>query len=178
MQEAKARPNGGASGTFAITVLREVNFSLSTALNYFYFLLFLGRPPRGELTLANPADRARARRESPSRWAYWGIFGYLTLVVLGASIVSAVVLEMIWRISSNPGGTIYVASGIIQGVLCLAFLGKVLLNTYLSPLSPRWKTMRDYLPIILALSARLGIVLASEFCGRFRIVPLEAHPYS
>jgi hypothetical protein len=162
LQEAKTPED---EGTFAIKILREVNFSLSIALNYLFFLTFLGRPPRGELKLANVADRARARRDSPSQWAYWGITGYLFQAIFGASITSVAVLEIIWRISGNAGSVVYVANGIIQGVLSVAFLGKIFLNTYLSPLSPRWRTARDYLPVILALFTRLGIVLASEFCS-------------
>jgi hypothetical protein len=84
---------------------------------------------------------------------------------LGTSITSVAVLEIIWRISGNAGSVVYMANGIIQGVLSVAFLGKTFLNIYLSPLTPRWRTARDYLPIILALFARLGIILASEFCS-------------
>ena len=164
LQEAKTLDD---KNTFAIKILREVNFSLSIALNYFFFLIFLGRPPRGEVKLVNVADRARARRDSPSRWAYWGLPGYVLQALLGATVVSVAILEMIWRVSGNAGGTIYMANGIVQGVLSVAFLGKTFLNTYLSPLSPRWKTARDYLPVIFALSTRLAIVLASEFCSKF-----------
>lgn len=161
--------NPANSGPFALVVLREISLSLSISLNYLFFLIYLGRPPRGEVKLVNPADRARARRESPSRWSYWGIFGYMAQGALGAAIVAVAVLEVIWRVTEKAKGNIYMADGIIQGVLSISFLGKVLLNTYLSPLVPRWKTARDYSPVISALAIRLGIILASEFCSKWHL---------
>jgi hypothetical protein len=145
-------------------VLREVCFAISISLNYLFFLLYLGRPPRGEFALN---DRARARQQSPSAWAYWGIFGYIAQGILFAGTISVAVLEVIWRVSARPRSRVYMADGIIQGILAAAFLGKTFLNAYLSPLRPKWKTFRNYLPVILALSLRLGIVLASEFCSEY-----------
>ncbi|PVG04628.1 hypothetical protein CPB86DRAFT_720926 [Serendipita vermifera] len=157
------------SGSTAIVVLREVCLAISISLNYLFFLLYLGRPPRGEFALN---DRARARQQSPSAWAYWGIFGYITQAILFGGTIAVAVLEVIWRVSSRPPSGVYMADGILQGILAAAFLGKTFLNAYLSPLRPKWKTFRNYLPIILALSLRLGIVLASEFCTGFTEAPL------
>lgn len=153
------------SGPFAIVVLREISYSLSISLNYLFFLVYLGRPPRGEVQLVGPAERARARRESPARWAYWGVVGYLAQGVLAAAIVAVAVLGVIWRVTANPKGVIYMTNGVIEGVLSISFLGKVLLNAWLSPLTPQWKTIRNYSPLIFALATRLGIILTSEFCS-------------
>lgn len=150
----------------SIINLREVSFSLSIAFNYLFFLFFVDRPPRGEVNLAPPSERDRVSRESPARWAYWGTTGYVIQASLAAQIVAVAVLEMFWRITRRAGGKVYLASGIVEGVLSVAFLGKVFLNCYSSPLMPRWKTARDYSPVIIALVTRLAIVLASEFCSK------------
>jgi hypothetical protein len=95
------------------------------------------------------------------------MFGLLAQGVLGSSILAVAVLEVIWRITGKTkDNKIYVADGILQGILCLSFLGKIVLNTYLSPLIPRWKTLRDYSPLIFALSIRLGIAITNEFSGK------------
>lgn len=169
LQVAKDTTNSNPanSGPFALVVLREISFALSISLNYLFFLVYLGRPPRGELKLFAIPDRARARRESPSRWPYWGLFGFLAQGVLGSSILAVAILEVIWRITGKAkGNKSYVADGILQVILSLSFLVKIVLNTYLSPLIPRWKTLRDYSPLIFALSTRLGIALAGEFSSK------------
>lgn len=151
----------------SIINLREISISLSIALNYLFFLFFVDRPPRGEVNLAPRSERDRVSQESPSRWAYWGVPGYTIQAILAAQIVAITVLEMFWRITKSAGGRIYLADGIVEGVLCVAFLGKLFLNTYLSPLMPRWKTARDYSPVIIALLTRLAILLTSAFCSKF-----------
>jgi hypothetical protein len=86
---------------------------------------------------------------------------------LGSSILVVAILEVIWRVTGKAKhNKIYVADGILQGILSIIFLGKIVLNTYLSPLIPRWKTLRDYSPLIFALSTLLGIALTNEFSGK------------
>jgi hypothetical protein len=163
LQNAKGVDDPSLRG---IVILREVSISTSVAFNYLFFFFFVDRPPRGEVKLAPRSERERVSRESPSRWAYWGTTGYLIQAFIAAQIAALCVLEMFWRITKKPGGKVYLADGIVEGVLSVAFLGKIFLNCYLSPLMPRWKTARDYSPVILALLTRLAIVLASEFCSK------------
>ena len=155
---------------FPLIVLREVNLALSISLNYFFFFVYLGRPPRGEARLVEFSPLSSSRRISPSRWSYWGVTGYILQAILAAGIIAVAVLGIIWRLGGKATGSIYKADYLLQAVLALAFLGKICLNVFLSPLTPRWKTARDYLPVITALSSRLGIVLASEFCGSFILI--------
>lgn len=138
--------------------------SISTALGFFFFLLYLGRPPRGEVALVPLDERARARRRSPSSWGHWGLTGYAIEIFIGANIVAITVLQIIWRVTGNMRGPIYMADGVIQGVVTLSFFAKVVLNSYFSPLKPIWNTLRDYSPVIVALCLRLSVVIANEFC--------------
>ncbi|KAG8836535.1 hypothetical protein FRC18_011212 [Serendipita sp. 400] len=169
LQEAKVpRLNSmstSSPGQFPLIVVREVNFSLSISLNYLFFFVYLGRPPRREISLVPTGEQIRARRDSPARWSYWGVSGYLLQATLGAGIVGVAVLSIIWRVNGTASGGIYRADSLLQGILSLVFLGKILLNTYLSPLTPRWKTVRDYAPVVVSLFLRFGIVITNEFCG-------------
>ncbi|CAG7847717.1 SubName: Full=Uncharacterized protein {ECO:0000313/EMBL:CCA67875.1} [Serendipita indica DSM 11827] len=177
LQEAKSSPPPQSDDTstprqFPLVVLREVNLALSISLNYFFFFVYLGRPPRGEARLVEFSPLSPSKRMSPSRWAYWGVTGYLLQAILAASIIAVAVLGIIWRIGGRAAGLVYKADHLLEAILALAFLGKVCLNVFLSPLTPRWKTARNYLPVIYALSTRLGIVITSEFCAGFTEAPL------
>ncbi|KAG8788890.1 hypothetical protein FRC19_000179 [Serendipita sp. 401] len=176
LQEAKVPRSNSIStsnpGQFPLIVVREVNFSLSISLNYLFFFVYLGRPPRREISLVPTGEQIRARRDSPARWSYWGVSGYLLQATLGAGIVGVAVLSIIWRVNGTASGGIYRADSLLQGILSLVFLGKILLNTYLSPLTPRWKTVRDYAPVVVSLFLRFGIVITNEFCAGFSEAPL------
>jgi hypothetical protein len=71
------------------------------------------------------------------------------------------VLELLWRLVarfSNFGG-IYRSDVILEIAMAGIFILKLFLNAWASPLRPRWKTVGNYLPIIMALLFRLAVAV-------------------
>ena len=158
----------------ALTVLRELSFSASIGLRFLFFWIFVAEPPRGELPpLPIPDDRrpnfitldSDAILHS-AHWSRWSVLGLILKWSLLAMTIAIVVLQAVWRIAPDLRrfGTVYNIDGTLQIVVSSLYILKLLANAYLSPMTPRWKTMRDYSPVILALAISMGLGIGNILC--------------
>jgi sulfur relay (sulfurtransferase) DsrC/TusE family protein len=160
-----------------LTFLRELSFAASIGLRFLFFWIFVSEPPRGELPpLPIPDDRRLnfITLDSDSvfhsaHWSRWSIPGFLLKWSLLAMTIGITVLQAIWRIVPylRRYGTVYNIDGTLQIVVSSLYILKLLANTYMSPLTPRWKTLRDYSPIILALAISMGLGIGNILCCKF-----------
>ena len=83
--------------------------------------------------------------------------------------IAITVLQAIWRIAPHLRrfGTVYNIEATLQIVVSSLYILKLFANAYLSPLMPRWKTVRDYSPVILALLISLGLGIGNILCCEF-----------
>lgn len=81
------------------------------------------------------------------------------------------VSQSIWRLAFAFGlvrfTSVYRADAILQIIMSGLFILKLAGNTYLSPLTPRWRTARDYIPVATAMSIGLGIAVGNLMCSRW-----------
>ena len=169
-----ARLQGSQHALSALTVLRELSFAASIGLRFLFFWIFVSEPPRGELPpLPIPDERplnfitldSDAFLHS-AHWSRWSIPGFLLKWSLLAMTIAITVLQAIWRIAPHLRryGPVYNIDGTLQIVVSSLYILKLLANTYLSPLTPRWKTLRDYSPMFLSLAISMGLGIGNILC--------------
>lgn len=158
----------------ALTVIRELTFSGSIGLRYFFYWVFVAEPPRGELPpLPIPDDRRpnfitldSGTILHSANWSRWSLPGLLLKWSLLFMTIGITVLQAVWRIAPDLRrfGTVYNVEGTLEIVVSSLYILKLFANAYLSPLTPRWKTMRDYSPIMLALAISMGLGIGNILC--------------
>lgn len=154
------RSNGGATsntlnGFFAA---EEVLLVITVVFTFFFYLSYLGRPPYGELDRVPQSKRKEARNKSRAAWGASGLPGSLAYVILAGAIFTVAILQVIWRLFTVPPNGVYLADGIIEILLYVAFFVKLWLNVWSSPLTPRWKTFRNYAPV--TISILIGLIIS------------------
>lgn len=164
----------GFSSVKTLISLREVGFALSVTLRYLFFWSFIKEPPRGELPLLPLPDNRRPNfisLESDSTihsgsWKKWSALGVILNWGLLLGTVAILVLQILWRLVTPfmNGGAVYLTESGLEIILSATFVLKLLANAYLSPLTPRWKTVRDYSPAIVALMINAGVGAGNIFC--------------
>ncbi|KAI5122565.1 hypothetical protein M0805_004782 [Coniferiporia weirii] len=167
----------GVSSVGALVILRELSHASSIGMRYLFFWMFTAEPPRGELPLVPILDERRPNfisLESDSalhsgNWERWSYLGSLVKWALLLLTLAVPVLQALWRLvdAFNSEGSIYLIEESIQMSLSVAFILKLFVNTVISPLTPRWKTLRDYSPVLLALLFGMGVVAGNFLCFRF-----------
>ncbi|EJD04174.1 uncharacterized protein FOMMEDRAFT_106670 [Fomitiporia mediterranea MF3/22] len=102
-------------------------------------------------------------------WARWRLPGIILKWVLLLLIVSVLVLQILWRLvhAFEIFGPVYITEAGIEIGLSAVFIVKLLINTYICPLLPRWHTLRDYSPVILAISIGMGVAIGNLLCFKF-----------
>ena len=123
----------------------------------FFYLIYLGRPPYGELDIIPRNKRREAQKNSPAAWGTSGYLGSFAYMLLAGAIFAVAILQVMWRLFLNPGNRVYRAGGILEVFLSVAFLVKLWLNVQSSPLTPRWKTFRNYAPVTVSIFINLSI---------------------
>ncbi|TFK41025.1 hypothetical protein BDQ12DRAFT_678762 [Crucibulum laeve] len=170
----------GLEAVSGFLVARELFLALSIGFLYLYLWSFVALCPRGECRtrpdLLKMRYNAREHAHSAS-WKRWGILGMILQWTTLAASISIPLLQILWRIVSaqHTYGSLYIAESTIETVLSAIFILKLLLNIFLSPVTPRWLPLRMYIvPIVsLMLSAGLGVgnIVAFAFSestlGRF-----------
>lgn len=165
--------------TSSVTIymdFREVFFALSIALRYVSFWLFIAEPPRGELPLLPLPDDRRPNFISlesqtelhSSSWRRYSYLGPFIQWKMFVAIVAVLVLQLLWRLISkfHTFGPIYFVEEGLQIALSTVFILKLFANAIMSPLTPRWKTLRDYSPMVLAILLGLGVAIGNIACCR------------
>lgn len=148
-------------------IAREVLLAVSIGFRFLYYMLLVSSPPYGERTRRPQTQDVipnflRMDTEARSgRWMRWGLAELVLKYALLAATVAFTVLQLLWRLIakfSNDGG-LYRADAIIEIAMPVIVILKLLANTWISRLKPRWKTVRNYLPPIFALLFRLAVAI-------------------
>lgn len=164
----------GLASVEPLIVARELSLAASIGIRFLFFWQFVSEPPRGELSpLPIPDDRRPnfITLDSESTihggsWAKWGFLGFLLKWSLLLLSVAIPILEAIWRLAAafTRFGPVYNVEATLQITVSALFVLKLLANTWLTPLTPRWRTIRDYSPIFLALLISLGLGIGNILC--------------
>lgn len=168
-----------------LIILREVGHAFSFAFRFLFFWAFVSEPPRGELPFLPMQDDRRPNFISlgseeiihSGDWARWKSMGLIFKWVLLLLTLSIPVLQILWRLVNmfNMFGPIYVVESSIEIGLSAVFIMKLVINTFMSPLSPRLYTLRDYSPVILAISIGMGLAIGNLLCCKCLIrMPKES----
>lgn len=151
----------GLDSVTGIVIAREVGLSLSLGSIYLFLWHLVAQRPRGEQPLSSE-DSSTQNTHSAS-WKRWGLLGLLLKYGLLALTFSIPVLQIIWRVSTPSArfGTVYVAESTIEVVVSALFVLKLLLNAYLSPLTPWWRPLQSSVAPIIALFISTGLGLGN-----------------
>jgi hypothetical protein len=150
-----SNPAGGDVGLVrGLVIVREVALSLSLAVRYVFFALFMVRRPRFANALLGG---------NPYSWKHFGVAG--TVFQWGLFMVIAVLLGMqaVWRLSEGSArtGPVYYASAGIEIGLCVVVIFKMAWNVFVSPKSARLPLLRHYVVPIIAFLFGLAISIGN-----------------
>ncbi|CAE6429397.1 unnamed protein product [Rhizoctonia solani] len=168
---------------FPLRIARELGYAVSFGMRFFFFWQFVAMPPRGEIPVLPTPGPGRGNRASfvmeefhSGSWGRWGLIGILTKYALLLGAITIGVTQAIWRLGFAFGlirfTSVYQVDAIMQIIMSGLFLLKLAGNSYISPLMPRWKTVRDYFPVVAAISMGLGVAVGNLMCMRFSESPL------
>lgn len=158
-----------------LVAAREILLATSVGLRFFFFWLFVGEPPRGETvrtTQIDPIARLFREETHSGAWGRWGFTGIILKWVLLAVCFTIFILQIVWRVvpSDNFLGPVYGAEAAMEIIGSALFVIKLLLNTLITSITPRSKTLRRYAAMIFALLINLGLgignVATCEFVFR------------
>ncbi|KAF5390212.1 hypothetical protein D9757_002801 [Collybiopsis confluens] len=160
-----ANVNANTGITSSVTALintREVGLSIAVGFRFLFFWAFVAERPRGEppptTDLSNPrAYKYDAKNSHSARWERWGFLGIFSKYVILVALSSIPILQIIWRIAVRHFGMVYMAESTIEILVSALFIMKIMLNIFLSPVSPWWKPLRFYLVPLLALLINLAV---------------------
>ncbi|KAG9096128.1 hypothetical protein FRC06_008996 [Ceratobasidium sp. 370] len=171
-----------AAGVFPMRIARELGYAVSFGIRFYSFWRLVAMPPRGEIPVlptpgrTNNTSLAMDDDFHSGSWGRWGLTGVFVKYILLMGTIAIGVTQAIWRLGFTFGftkfTTVYHADAITEIILSCCFLLKLGGNVYLSPLTPRWRTVRDYLPVVTAISIGLGIAVGNLLCMRFSESPL------
>lgn len=154
------------SSVLSLLVARELALSISIGVRFLFFWAFVSHPPRGELLLSTndyqPQRLKFVRMEfdiHSGDWMRLGYVGGFLKYSLLLAVLLVPILQILWRVVADLSnvGPVYDGDSALEVVLSSLFVTKLLANVWLSPLTPRWKIIRDYSPVIGALFISLGI---------------------
>ncbi|RDB28900.1 hypothetical protein Hypma_015388 [Hypsizygus marmoreus] len=152
-----------ADSASALVVAREVGLALSLGFSYLFLWhlvaqSFLHQVPSHDDV---PSETSSTKLAHGASWERWGVFGLLFKWSLLGLTFAITILQIFWRISMPNArfGTVYIAEATIEVIVSALFMLKLVLNVFLSPLTPWWRPMRTAVAPIVALliSAGLGL---------------------
>lgn len=152
----------------SLMIAREALLSAAIASRYYFFWLLVALAPRGEVqrryswnqTLPTPANS----KTHSGAWERWGIAGLILKHALLLGVAASGTMHVIWRLgfvlNLDFFKPVHSAVTIVEMVLMVFFLVKLTLNVWISPMLPRWNTLRDYSPLLLAGLINLVVSIA------------------
>ncbi|KAG6846014.1 hypothetical protein H0H87_011062 [Tephrocybe sp. NHM501043] len=162
-----------------LVTAREVGLALSVGFLYIFLWHLVAQRPHAEPASEynDPFGVDRSPISHSASWRQWGLLGMaLQWSLLGLSVTLSA-LQVVWRISSLDARstTIYITEAIIQIVVSALFILKILLNIFVSPVTPWWRSVQSNVAPLLALciSAGLGVgnllapLFSETILGRF-----------
>ena len=158
------------SSVLPLLVARELALSVSIGIRFFFFWAFVSLPPRGELRMTSPnsPDDSLTQRRTflhmgldihSGSWMRMGYIGGFVKYSLLLAVFLVPLLQILWRTVGGLSkiGPVYEADSALEVSLSALFIIKLSANVWFSPLTPRWKTIRDYSPVIVALLIGLSV---------------------
>jgi hypothetical protein len=141
-----------------LIIVREFGFAISVGLRFLFFWTIVADRPAHE-----SCDEDGHHSGS---WERWGLGGHV--LKWGLLLISNAIpiLQVVWRVDGtfsnfNP---LYDTESSMEIVASALFICKLLLNISISPLVPRWKVLRRYLPLILALAFSTTVAVGNVIC--------------
>jgi hypothetical protein len=162
------------STVLPLLIARELTLSMSIGIRFLFFWTFVLQPPRGEHRLLSKVDSPDSKPSflwlgsdiHSGSWARWGYAGGLLKYGLLLAVFTIPILQILWRVVADFSriGPVYNADSSLEIAISALFVVKLFVNVWLSPLIPRWKTIRDYLPAFSALFIGLGVGVGNILC--------------
>ncbi|KAJ6575378.1 hypothetical protein B0H19DRAFT_1254936 [Mycena capillaripes] len=147
----------GLSTVTGIVDTREVLLALSFGFRYLYLWAFVAQRPRYEPRPRTQVDPLFSETYLHSAsWERWGAPGFVLKFALLGSVISIPILQIIWRIATGFS-TVYIAEATIQIAVSVLLIAKLMLNLFLSTVSPWWRPFTPYIIPIIALMISTGI---------------------
>jgi len=145
-----------------LVITREVGFALSLGFLFIFLWHLVAQCPHNEKHSSSTVSLDRPPVHSAS-WKRWGVVGFILQWALLVSSLAIPVLQVVWRISPPPirFGTLYIAEATIEIVVSALFILKILLNLYISQLTPWWRPLRANLAPLVALGISTGLGLGN-----------------
>jgi len=173
----------GLNSVTGLIAAREIFYATSVGLRFLFFWLFVAEPPRGEIVKPTPFDPIAnlfVREMHSGAWGRWGIPGLILKWALLAVTFAVGVLQIIWRVvpSANRFGPVYGADAAMEIVISALFVLKLLLNTLITPITPRSKTLRSYTTMIIALVINLSLGVGNIALFNSRIHRIHPRSFS
>lgn len=137
----------------ALTIIREVLYSISSGLRFLFYWVFVSQPPLCE------QDSAPFLSVHSGSWQRWGITGsFLRWTTLAASL-SVLVFQVLWRTVPlmHEFGPVYDIEGAVEITTSAIFIVKLLLNVLLVEVSSRRQTLWQYSSVFSALFINTAI---------------------
>lgn len=160
-------------------ITREVLLALSVVLLNLTFWLLVAEPPQEETQHQTflPGDRFSSQNAHlhSAHWRRWGITGLLLRWSSLIACLTVGILQLLWRLipAQRRFSGLYVGESTLQSTLTATFVLKLLLNMYISPLSPWWKAVRPYLAPLVALLVGVSISVGDLMICTFHHPPLQ-----
>jgi len=146
-----------------LTIFRDIFFSISVGIRFFFFWTFVATRPRAEpSTQIQHSTSIFARHEGyhSAAWSRWAVPGMVLKWGLLLMTVLILALQIAWRIKGN-GGPIYFAEATLEIVASVLFILKLLMNTWLSTTTPIITMLKYYAAPIVVLMLGIGIAIGN-----------------
>ncbi|KAJ7631201.1 hypothetical protein FB45DRAFT_559554 [Roridomyces roridus] len=134
---------------------REVGLALAFGFRFLYLWALVAERPRFEPRPRSEVDPLFSNFHSAS-WERWGTLGFILKYALLGSIISIPILQIIWRIATEFSA-VYIAESTLQIAVSVLLIAKLMLNLYLSTVTPWWRPFTAYIVPFVALLISTGI---------------------
>lgn len=143
-----------------LATAREILYAIANGILFGFLWLLVAQPPPNEYVVDEDGMHSGS-------WGKWGMLGSILKWGLAISAVVIAILQVLYRAvpAFHIIGPVYQVECTIRIIVSAVLLLKILLNTYLAVLSsrggiPRWKTLRDYFPAMVAIGIGMGLAIA------------------
>lgn len=164
LSQRHSTPSVSATSSTPRTIFRDILFSLSVGIRFLFFWTYVATRPRTEPStqIQQSTSILFARHEGyhSAAWSRWAIPGMILKWGLLSMSVLILALQIVWRIKGN-GGPIYFAEATTEIVASVLFILKLLMNTWLSTVTPVMTTLRHYAAAIIVLMLGIGIAIGN-----------------
>ncbi|KAF7303224.1 hypothetical protein MKEN_01286200 [Mycena kentingensis (nom. inval.)] len=156
----------GLDDVTGIVNTREVGFALAFGFRYLYLWAYVAQRPRYEPRPTTQIEPLLTNKLHSASWERFGVSGLVAKFLLLGAVISIPILQILWRILTG-NSAVYIAESTMQIAVSVIFMGKLLLNLFLSTVGPWWRPFVPYLVPMLALLISTGIGTGSVLVFKF-----------